>query len=787
MTQAKILSQLLSAQSVMAGLTNEERVIEFLCQAIRYVPGVAELNACWGPTQIKSAPTLNAYCGNCLQGKRKYTACKLQSLSNVTSVPLRLQDEINGFINIQNDETGAFDFYKPHVLNTIIVGVNILENRRLLKDLRRENERHFLALVSSIPGAIYRFKRENGWQIQFISETIYDICGYPAGRLIDCPVRLLSDIVHPEDRSLVARAVSKAIEDNEPYVMDYRIIHSDGTLRWVQERGQGTSNDDDELLFLEGAIFDITQSKRHETLLIEARNDAEAADRAKTEFLAHMSHELRTPLNGILGYVQLLQLANNLPEELRQYAGIMRRSGEYLLSLIDELLYFSRLESHVPVLSNRPFDLNGLLLNLYEIFRLQASEKGIPFDYEAQTDWQEWRMGDAKCIKQVLSNLLGNAVKFTKRGRVWLKVKRMDNVFEFEVGDTGCGIEEKDLEIIFEPFQQLKYEHSSLEGAGLGLSICRKLVDMMEGNLEVESVRNGGSVFKVCLRLPAANSSGVQKQPTEGLSAVKLPTLKILIVDDNVDNLVMLKRLLESAGYSVYTAANGRECLEKASLFRPDVVLMDIYMPEMDGLETTRRLRLTETGEKTVIIGLSANSYSSTQKKSLEAGCNDFIAKPVRLNQLLMCFEKHFPRDGPKMEPEHTTPTGSESRHPHASILIADDNEINRMLLSAQIGDIGASIAEAEDGLKALNLMRRQKFDLIFLDLHMPGMGGAEIMLNLLDYPDFPNRNTPIVAITAFAGREKLTAFEELGFCDLLIKPFPIEKIQSILRQWIPG
>ncbi|MGR9101267.1 MAG: response regulator [Gammaproteobacteria bacterium] len=142
----------------------------------------------------------------------------------------------------------------------------------------------------------------------------------------------------------------------------------------------------------------------------------------------------------------------------------------------------------------------------------------------------------------------------------------------------------------------------------------------------------------------------------------KAPSLKILIVDDIVDNLILFKRLPKSTGYSAYTAAYGWDCLEKASLFRPDEVLMDIYMPEMDGLESTRRLRLTETGEKAVIIGLSANAYSNTQKKSLTAGCNEFVAKPVRLNQLLMCFEKYFPRDGPKMEPGHTTPTGLESR-----------------------------------------------------------------------------------------------------------------------------
>ena len=788
MNKAKILGNLLAAQAVIGSLPNEEQVIEFLCQAIQYIPGVSGTNACWGLKQIVNSTYLDSLCDKCHKPD-DYANCtfNLKSFENVTNISLRIQQQHFGFINILEDDSGQFGYYRPHVLNTISVALTILENRRLLNNLERENERHFLALVSSIPGAIYRFKFENTWTIKFLSDDIIQISGYPASDFINGSINKLIDIVHPEDRCNIRRIVSTAIEKKSPYMMDYRIFHSDGSVHWVHERGQGVTTEDGELKFLEGVIFDITQRKQNEAELIEARNIAEKASRAKTEFLANMSHELRTPLNGILGYAQLLQLSEEISDDQKQYAGIIRQSGEYLLSLIDDLLDFSKIESEMLEVDKQIFSITDLLEDITNIFSLRVKEKGIHFEFKVLSNLPKTVYGDKRFLKQILINLLSNAVKFTNHGKVWLNVHNDVKGFIFEVGDTGCGIKEGDFNKIFEPFRQLN--HNSIQGTGLGLSICKKLVNIMQGQLEIHSRIGKGSVFKVQLNLPEVPIANVSIKQIGTIQSPCEKTLKILIVDDNMDNLMMLSRLLSSTGFKVSIANSGRECLTQVKKYNPDVVLMDIVMPEMDGLEATQQLRKTEFGENLVIIALSANAYKKNKKESLSAGCNDFLSKPVNLEKLLNCLQKQFSATilpPQKKGIKQVKSAIDKVNTPSVSILVADDNDINRMLLTAQLTNIGANIIEASDGIDALAMMKQTSFDLIFLDLRMPRLGGIEVMQYLKDNPIILNMNTPIIAITAYASAEKLSSLSGMGFSNYLIKPILEETLNEIVNFYIP-
>ncbi len=789
MDKAKILGNLVAAQSILASLPTEERVIEFLCQAIHYVPGVAEINAFWGSEQIVRSPKLSAYCEKCGKIPKNYSyhSCPLQPLNNLTRVPLQIQNKTAGVINILADSSGNFMYFKPHVLNIVNASLTTLENKRLLKDLAAENERNFSALASSIPETIYRFKHENDWTITFISDNIIQLSGFPAADFINGTINKLIDIVHPDDRSNVRSIIANALKTKSPFMLDYRIIHADGSIRWVHERGQGVNDNEGELKFLQGTIFDITERKNHEAHLIAARNAAETANRAKTEFLTNMSHDLRTPLNGILGYAQILQRMENASAEQQKYAAIIRQSGEYLLTLIDDLLDLSRIEADMLKLNKQNFSISRLLQEISNLFSLRAKEKHIDFQFETLGILPKGVYGDQKCLKQILINLLTNAVKFTDRGKVWLHVDYCDDFLMVSVGDTGCGIEEQDFEKIFEPFQQLKHPAKYSEGTGLGLTISKKLAEIMDGQIELDSSAGKGSTFKIRVYLPAAPMAKDRQNQQQITLAKPLQPLKILIVDDNADNLMMLDQLLTSVGFNVCVVQSGRQCLDIVAQNKPDVILMDLIMPEMNGFETTRRLRAIETTKKPVIIALSANALAKDKEQSLAAGCDDFISKPVHLDELLLCLRKHTMINNSHSADDGTQTTAQIEVNRglrRTSILVADDNEINRLLLNAQLSKTGATITEAKDGIEALALIQQTPFNLILMDLHMPGLNGAEIMQHLKNNPATINQHTPVIAITAYASEQQLSALPDAGFTDYLIKPILENKLHSILKRY---
>ncbi len=410
-------------------------------------------------------------------------------------------------------------------------------------------------------------------------------------------------------------------------------------------------------------VRDITERKQAEAQLqqaiyiaLEAQAESERASQAKSMFLANMSHELRTPLNGILGYTQLLERDKNLSDKQLQSLNIIQRNGEHLLTLINDILDLSKIEAGKLELHPTALRLAEFLRDIVDLFSVRARQKGINFIYEQiSQDGHKFPVEvylDEKRLRQIVLNLLSNAIKFTNKGEVSLKCIHRKKRLRFEIHDTGVGIEQQYIKTIFEPFRQIDNLHTkNQEGTGLGLPITQRLIHIMNGELHVETIPNKGSLFWFEIPLTKAryvdtkvNALTQQSQHIVGyrlINSVEQRKLKILIADDIKENGLLLENILEPLGFEIKQVYNGQQAIEKAIQYQPDIIIMDMRMPVLDGLETTKLLRQQMQFFNTVIIGFSASVLQQQQQEMLAAGCNGFLSKPLIGENLFNCLAKH--------------------------------------------------------------------------------------------------------------------------------------------------
>jgi signal transduction histidine kinase/CheY-like chemotaxis protein len=377
--------------------------------------------------------------------------------------------------------------------------------------------------------------------------------------------------------------------------------------------------------------------------LQQAKTTAELASRAKSEFLANMSHELRTPLNAILGFSQLMNRDPLLTQPQRDHLGIINRSGEHLLSLINDVLDLAKIESGKIALYPTDFDLYALLDLIEEMLADRAETKGLQLILERSEDLPRYINTDDKKLRQILINLLGNAIKFTSSGRVTLRVALADTpqpTIHFEIEDTGAGIEPEEMDRLFEIFVQTEAGRKAQQGTGLGLPISKQFVELMGGEITVNSQRGKGSIFQFDIQIQLSDVSQIEVQrPTQrviGL-APNQPNYRILVVDDRWENRQILLKLLHPVGFQVQEASNGREAVERWHQWQPHLIWMDMRMPVMNGYEATQQIRSHLKGQATAIIALTASMLEEDKEVLLSAGCDDFIRKPF---QEEVIFEK---------------------------------------------------------------------------------------------------------------------------------------------------
>jgi len=675
---------------------------------------------------------------------------------------------------------------RPRLLISLVR--DITASRQAQADLE-ESERRFRELVESMDDSVY-VATEARERYLYLSPRTQDLLGIPADEMRGVPT-LVRDMILPEDLPLLAEQEAQE-RANQPTDTLLRMEVPAKGLRWIRHRTRARRLPDGQSRIY-GLVSDVTDDHNQALELQRARDLAEAASQAKSQFMANMSHEIRTPMNGILGMTELL-LGTPLNDKQRRFAQAVYRSGESLLEIINDILDFAKIEAGKLELANCDFVLRTLVEDTLELMAPRAHEKGLELSFREQPGLPVVIHGDPLRLRQILTNLVANAIKFTEHGEVVVDIRRSiggtvslhgsDDTgameLEFMVRDTGIGIPADVLPRLFSAFMQANGGMARrYGGTGLGLAISKQLVELMGGHIEAHSAPGVGSefFFRVPVRI------GDTQVDMAMLEEPDMPSFNALVVDDNETNRTVIENMLSAWGMNVTQANNGREALG-ILMAHPtqdadfELALVDMNMPELDGIGLAEALRTSGRYPNLKMILLSSVSSPDDVRRAQEVGYQRFVAKPLRkaeLRQAILGISAELGGD-----------VAHEAVHINKSVLVVEDNTVNQEVCSQMLRRLGCDVKVANSALEGLRRLGEFRFDLVLMDIQMPGMDGVEALSwfrrgSSTRFSFLTPSDTPVIAVTANALEGDEQRFLDLGFDDYLSKPFRQSQLQKIL------
>ncbi|TPM98374.1 PAS domain-containing protein [Mesorhizobium sp. B2-1-3A] len=698
-----------------------------------------------------------------------------------------------------------------HLVGSSTDITDVKARERALEESMRENE-VFRSLIDNVPVSIYA-KRSDLRQF-YVNKGWCDLTGFSKQEAIG---KTDVEIFGPDGEAFIAGDLA-VLRTGETQEIEESVTLPDGSVRHQFAR-KGAMIASDGSLYLIGSTTDITELKMREAELSEARQRAVLADRAKSEFLANMSHEIRTPMNGVLGMAELLAKSNLDPKQ-KTFTDIIVKSGNALLTIINDILDFSKIDAGQMVLDPAPFNLAEAIEDVATLVSTRAKEKDLELIVRVEPRLENLFIGDVGRIRQIVTNLLGNAVKFTDEGHVLVDVtgERVPTGtrLTISVTDTGIGIPEEKLKLVFEKFSQVDTSSTRRhEGTGLGLAITSRLVDLMGGEIGVESAEGKGSTFWFTVTLPRAGQQNGQR-----IMPVDVTGARVLIVDDNAVNRAILTEQMTSWTFDSCAAESGAEGLKvliaAAAYGVPvDCVVLDYQMPEMSGAEMARIVRNTEGLADTPIIMLTSVDQSLANTSYRDLGIDAQLIKPARssvlLETLVATIQRHrhatdvhaaqpLAGEGPGASPplalyeqraqlqpppvRPRLPATGEGGH-RLDILVAEDNEVNQMVFTQILGETGYGFEIVGNGRKALDAFGKLNPCMILMDVSMPEMSGLEATAAIRRLEQETGTHVPIVGVTAHALKGDRERCLEAGMDDYLPKPISPRALLEKVERWI--